>query len=213
VADLGVALIVEGYGEVEAAPILLRRLAREIAPHIFLRIERPYRVSRVSIVKDGELERYVELAGRQVGADGCVLVLLDADDDCAATLGPQLLARCEAQRPHTCVGVCLAVSEFEAWFLAAAESIAGHRGLPEDLASPGSPEGIRGAKGWLKRSRTDGRSYSETIDQPALTSVFDMYQARGRSASFDKMWREVERLLACASGARAVSGDTSDETA
>jgi len=203
VPSITVALIVEGYGEVEAAPILVRRLAEEIAPEVIVQIERPYRVPRGSIVKEGELERYVELAGRQVGDDGCVLVVLDADDDCAATLGPELLARCEAQRPDTCVGVCLAVSEFEAWFLASAESIAGRRSLAEDLAAPDDPEGICGAKRWLKRNRTDGRSYSETIDQPALTSVFDMHLAKKRSRSFDKMWREVERLLNSA----VVTGD------
>ena len=92
----------------------------------------------------------------------------------------------------------LAKAEYEAWFLAAAASIAGQRGLPEDLMPPADPEGIRGAKGWLKERRTDGLSYGETIDQPALTAVFDLDQARAGAPSFDKLWREVQRWVEAA---------------
>ena len=42
--------------------------------------------------------------------------------------------------------VFLAKKEFEAWFLAAAESLRGQQGLPLDLTSPHYPENIRGAK-------------------------------------------------------------------
>jgi hypothetical protein len=75
------------------------------------------------------------------------------------------------------VFVILAQREFECWFLAAAESIRGKRGLPADLAPPQDPEAVREAKGWL-RDRMQGRVYSETIDQPALAAVFDLNQAR-----------------------------------
>jgi hypothetical protein len=38
--------------------------------------------------------------------------------------------------------------------------------------------------------------YSSVPDQPALAATFDMDLARQRSDSFDKCWREIERLLA-----------------
>ncbi len=38
------------------------------------------------------------------------------------------------------------------------------------------------------------RTYSETQDQPALTALFDIEQAR-QSDSFDKCYRDIVRLL------------------
>ncbi len=39
-----------------------------------------------------------------------------------------------------------------------------------------------------------GRTYRETLDQPAMTSLFDLDEARS-APSFDKLWRDVESLL------------------
>ncbi len=52
----------------------------------------------------------------------------------------------------------------------------------------------RGAKEWLRRHMEGSRSYKETVDQPALTRLFDLTAAR-QTASFDKLWRDMERLL------------------
>jgi len=37
-------------------------------------------------------------------------------------------------------------------------------------------------------------SYEPTADQAALSQVFDIVAARRAASSFDKLWREVERL-------------------
>jgi hypothetical protein len=190
--------IVEGDGEVEAVPVLLRRVVAEIGADVAITVAKPIRRPRGSLLKQGELERYVDLAARIHGGNGGVLVLIDADDDCAATLGPDLLARARESRPDSPVGVVLAVKEFECWFLAAAESIAGRRGLPQDLEGPATPEEVRDAKGWIQHRRTDGLAYGPTVDQPALTAVFDLGAARSEAPSFDKFWREVERLVTAA---------------
>jgi predicted ATPase len=50
-------------------------------------------------------------------------------------------------------------------------------------------------KGWLSARRTDGRTYKPSSDQAALAAVFDLRMARENSASFDKLWRDLERLL------------------
>jgi hypothetical protein len=89
----------------------------------------------------------------------------------------------------------LAKREFEAWFLAAAPSLQGRRGLSANLALPDDPEQPRDCKGWLSRHRTDGRSYKPTADQAALAAVFDLLLARANSPSFDKLWRDVARLV------------------
>jgi hypothetical protein len=191
---LTIACIVEGHGDVKAVPVLVRRIAVEIDPAAQIQILPPLRVPRFKLVKQGELERSVELAARKTGGTGAVLVLVDAEDDCPAQLGPSLLARARAVRSDLPIGVALAKHEFEAWFLAAAESLRGKRGLASDLTAPANPEAIRGAKQWLSVRMTGGARYHEVLDQPALSAVFDLSAAR-RTDSFDKCCREVARLL------------------
>jgi hypothetical protein len=190
---LPIACIVEGHGEVQAVPILLRRLAAEFFPSDYLDIAgQPIRVPRKLLVKPGELERYIELAGRKIAGRAATFVIIDADDDCPAQLGPQLLARATAVNPSTPVSVVLCTPEYEAWFLAAARSLRGVRGIRNDLEPPPKPEAIPDTKGWLRKQM--GRKYREVSDQPALTAVFDLAQARSAD-SFDKCYREVQRLL------------------
>ncbi|ATB32927.1 DUF4276 family protein [Melittangium boletus] len=187
-----VGLIVEGHGEVRSLPILLRRILRELDPQHHCSILNAHRVSRGLLVKEEGLRPAVELMARKVGPEGRILLLLDADDDLPCQLGPSLLAQARGYRPDRDISVVIATREYEAWFLTAAESLRGRRGLPLDLAPPLHPEGIRDAKKWLGQRKADG--YSETVDQPALTGLFDLTAAR-RSDSFDKLFREVGRLF------------------
>ena len=187
-----VGLIVEGHGEERSARILITRVLQALGSSLHPDILPAYRLSRGKLVKKEELERTIELMARKVGADGRILVLLDADDDLPCELGPRLLEWARSYRPDRDTSVVVANHEYEAWFLTAAESLRGKRGLPADLTPPAAPEGVRDAKGWLSHRMPDGDS--ETLDQPALTSVFDLNVAR-RADSFDKFVREVGRLF------------------
>jgi hypothetical protein len=191
---LRVAAIVEGHGECEAVPILVRRIARSLDPGLRVSVHPVIRVPGSRLVKRGEIERTVELLARKNGGQGAILVLLDCDDGCPAEEGPALLDRAAKARSDMPVSVVLAKREFESWFLAAAESLRGQRGLPDDFTGPPDPEAIRGAKEWLADRMPRGQGYSESSDQPALTAVFDINAAR-RVDSFDKCHREVARLL------------------
>lgn len=86
----------------------------------------------------------------------------------------------------------MAVREYEGWFLAAAPSIAGKRSLPEELKVQ-DPEGVRDAKGWLAKRME--RGYSETVDQPAFSALFDLDLAQSGSKSFAKLVRSVAALV------------------
>lgn len=180
----------EGLGEVAAVPLLIRRIAVEVEPTLEIAIPHPIRVTKGQLLKPGELERAVKFAALNAEVGGGILVILDSDDSCPATLGPQLLARVRAARSDLPSAVVLANREFEAWFLASAESLRGYRGLPDDLQSPANPEEIRGAKEWLERYVP----YAPTIDQAAFTSTFEFSAAR-RAPSFDKCYRDITRLL------------------
>ncbi len=191
---LRIASIVEGHGEGEAVPILIRRIAQSLDPLLAPEVHPVIRVPASRLVKEGEIERAVELAARRNGGRGGILVLLDCEDGCPAKEGPALLRRALRARPDMPTSVVFAKREFEAWFLAAAESLRGRRGLARDLVGPRDLESIRGAKEWLEEWMSRGRGYVESSDQPALTAVFDMDAAR-RADSFDKCVREVKRLL------------------
>ena len=158
-----IVAIVEGDGEVKAVPVLLRRIGAAVAPLATLDVARPIRVPRGRFLKASGLE------------------------------GAALLRRARATRPDLLIEVVLAKCEYEAWFIAAADSLRGTRGISNTANVPPDPESIRGAKEWL-RARMSG-PYSPTADQAALTARFDMTAARRRSPSFDKMWRAVSALM------------------
>ena len=189
-----IGCIVEGQGEEEAVPILIRRIAECLYPELMIDTPRPFRVSRNQVVKAGEIERAVNLTARKIDGPGAIFVLLDSDDDCPAQLGPELRHRAQQTRSDLPIAVVLAKHEFEAWFLAAAESLRGYKGLKNNLEPPNNPEGIRGAKEWLRQRMEGTRTYSPTRDQAGFTDRFDLHQAR-QADSFDKCYRDIVRLL------------------
>ncbi|MBM4059888.1 MAG: DUF4276 family protein [Planctomycetes bacterium] len=187
--------IVEGHGEVEAVPVLLRRIAALAGVTAAVRL--PIRVPRSQLVREDGLRRAVELAARSSAPGDPILVVLDADADCPAILGPRLLACAIAARADRPVAVVVARTEFESWYLAAAASLAAAGKLDDSTIAPADPEAVRGAKGWLAARMA--RRYSETLDQPSFAALFDLDAARG-CPSFDKLLREVGRLLRGAPG-------------
>lgn len=203
-----VAPIVEGHGELEALPVLLRRIAQAAAVPGGLRVNRPIRVKASSFLHDHPyFMKYVALAGAKAAQEhGSVLILLDCEDDCPAELGPELLERARAVRSDVNILVALAYREFETWYLTAARSLAGLNGLPADLVPPEKPEGIRDAKGWLG-DRMDV-PYDETTHQPQYADAFDL-AAASANASFRRLRACIESLLAPGSppeGSPAVRG-------
>jgi hypothetical protein len=194
--EIQIAAIVEGHGECEAVPILIRRIAQDIDPGFVPTVLPPLRVPVNKLLKEGEIERSITFTARKLQGKGGIIVIVDCDWDngCPAEDGPALLERAKTARNDLPISVILAKKEFEAWFLAAATSLRGKRGLPDNLEPPEDPESIRGAKEWLSRKMPEGRSYTETTDQPALTAEFDMNVAR-TADSFDKCYRDIRHML------------------
>lgn len=189
-----IASVVEGHGEVTALPKLLWRLTDRLGVVSRLSIPEPRRVPKDQLLRSGGVELAITKAAPLVTGPGGVLVLIDADAQCPAELGPPLQARAQAARPDKRIGVVLAKCEFEAWFLAAGPSLDGWQGLPP-LERPADPEAGRGAKARIESWMRPIQAYNPRRDQAALTAVFDLDQAREHSPSFDKLWREVAHLL------------------
>lgn len=191
---MGLVPIVEGKGETSAIRILLRRILEHCGTY-HVRVEKPIRISRDRMMNKEDLERAIRLARAKTDSP-CLLIVRDADDDCPAVIGPKLLSMArEIAGARVPVGVAVAKREYEAWFLAALDELRGKRRIRPDAMVPQDPEGVRGAKEYLQSQMLDGEVYSPTVDQPALTSLLDLDRARDRSPSFDKLWREVERVV------------------
>ncbi len=201
-----IVAIVEGQGEVKSIPVLLGKILQSMNVYTVQPDYKPVRQHRQKIVKEGELEKAVELAIRTRNDVGALLVLLDADDDCPALLGPELLRRAR-EATQVPVAVVLAKKEFEAWFLGSLESLRDFGGVPADAEAPDDPEVVDG-KGRLK-SLCLGTRYSSTLHQVAFVSRMDIDLCRQRCPSFDKFFRDVEALVkavvpvAGSSGARS----------
>ncbi|HEX6898267.1 MAG TPA: DUF4276 family protein [Thermoanaerobaculia bacterium] len=185
--------VVEGYSEVEAVPVLLRRLLGRLGqPEV--QVAHPFRVSRTKMVRPGEIERAVQQGIRSRTGIVGVLVILDADDDDPESLETSLLHRCR-QAIHLPVGIVAARRELEAWFLGSKDSLRGVCGIREIANAPDGPEAIRGAKERLTRNMDGNRRYLEVDDQPVMAARMDLDLALQRCLSFRRLAEELEKIL------------------
>jgi hypothetical protein len=191
--------IVEGYGEIEALPILLRKIAGERFDVWNPPILRPgrYPSSRLLKRRNGQWELGPDLqkaAGhaRNEGATA-LLILLDADADelCVKQASESLVPKLAEVTGFGAASLVFAVREYEAWLLASAESLA-----EESAIYSRDPEERRDAKGELERHLNLRFPYDVTKDQPAFTSRLDLDLCETRSRSFRKLLKEFKQLLA-----------------
>jgi Domain of unknown function (DUF4276) len=184
VTAVQVGLVVEGYGDVKAAPLLVRRIAQEIFGRYDVEVARPFRLARGRMTS-----QHLAGAARVVAATSpSVLVLLDADDDCARDLASEVRRAADP----VAVDVAVAVREFEAWFLSALPSLQGHRAVVDASEFAGDCEAVRDAKGALRERMSE--NYRETLHQPALVAAMDLQQAR-QSRSFEHLVSCVGRSI------------------
>lgn len=188
-----IAPIVEGRSEVDSVPVLLRRIFHSLSVYD-VTVARPFWKLRTQIVREGELEKAIEFTIKSRKDIDCILLIMDADDDCPAELGPALLRRAEDVTDLP-VSIVLAQKEFECWFLGAKESLRGKRGIRDDATSPPNPEQIRGAKERLSRNMTKGVRYRGVEHQAGFAECMDIDQARSRCPSFARLVRVIEDLI------------------
>jgi hypothetical protein len=207
---LFVAPIVEGETEERCIKAILSGIWRDLlhaTDREPLAVLEPVPAHRSSLVKHNhpELDEMVERAFRVLrsrlrhsAADrGFVLLLIDADEDCPSTLGPQLLARARAVRTDADIACVLAKRELENWFKAAAASLADVCGLPDDLTVPKNPEDGSGDT-WLTRQmqRKDRRrKYTKPADAVEMVQRMNLQECRDNAPSFDKLCRELEARM------------------
>lgn len=190
--------IVEGHGDQEAFPILLRRFAQEIFDPLAFECLRAYRLPRTRLRKEGELNRAVQLGSAKLeGRPGrsAIVILMDADTDCPAELALAMRAMTGPISSNVAVRFVAAKQEFESWFLASASAYSGRRRFRARIDDDLACETRRNPKALVEtRMLLPGESYRETVDQPAMAAAMDLRRARS-APSFDKLWRDIESLI------------------
>ena len=190
--------IVEGDGEVEAVPLLLRRVLRERHSRYDIRIQKPINArGKTKLLR--KFGSFLEYARRDQECNA-VLVLLDGDDDCPRDLATDLAQTAAGLNMGVPVAVVCAHREYEAWFVASLDSATGDNiratlGLSETAVHEGDVESIGSPKGWIQVRMPQSSGYKETQDQPALTPFIDIEHTQGRSRSFQRLCHAVEELL------------------
>lgn len=184
--------LVEGQGEVQALPVLLRRLLAELG--VFdIEVATGIRQTRSQLLAEATFRRSLHVATARPQTCA-VLVLADLDDDCARDHVPQMLGWAATEVPAIPCAVVFARREYEAWFLASLPSLRGFHDVRTNAEYAGDPEARRGAKEALRRLQSGRVRYEPVADQTALTSRFALDQAYRGTSSFRKLVSEVCRL-------------------
>ncbi|SDC80690.1 protein of unknown function [Geodermatophilus telluris] len=179
-----VGLVVEGAGDRNALPVLLRAyLYSQGEYRDVLGKPVPCHGRDKAIVPNG-IEGYTAVAGVRPGCVG-VLVVLDGEGDCVAERGPELLERA-VKNVAVPVRVALADCDFEDWLYSSAESL--------ELGGLEYQSGKRGVSE-IKRALRP-RAYTKPVWQPRLAARMDVDVARARSASLARMLERFDELRA-----------------
>jgi len=179
--------IVEGHGEVQAGPELIRRIVQR-AGRYDIEVRSGYRIPRSQLREPEKLQYILEAAYVQYKPD-LIVVLFDADDDCPKRLNDELKPICS--EAATVSMVVAANREYEAWFLGSIRSLRWHCSVRPDAAEYTDPEIPRNAKGVLESRMTE--PYAETLHQRKMSGVMALDEAYNNCRSFRHL---CDRLLA-----------------
>lgn len=203
-----IVALVEGDGELDAVPALVRRILWERLLRYDISAKKPKAAGgKPDLLK--RFERFLQYAL----LDGCdaILVLVDADEECPFQQAPNLAVRAAALNLNVPVAIVYARSEYETWFISSlsectGESIRSRLGIPASVNAPEDVEDIRSAKGWLEHHMPNDRGYKETEDQAPLTHHIDLDLTHSRSRSFRRFCHAVDELVnAIDQGSQAIT--------
>ena len=194
---MAIVPVVEGQGDSEATPVLLRRLLGDSGRWDIQVLRSKCANGKSKLLR--KFESFLRYAVIEADCEA-ILVLLDADEDCAAELARGLAARAEQLRLRVPVAVVVADHEYEGWFIAAldanpANPVRARLNLNEPAAGPDAVDKvIRNPKAWLEERMPSDLAYKETEDQVWLSSQIDTRLVAFRSRSFQRLQHAVTEL-------------------
>lgn len=136
--------IVEGDGEVSAAPALLARVLHHHKAYDLFVGDAINAHGRGNLTRPDGLERFLKVAYHRPDC-AAVLVLLDSERDCPLTLAQEFVRRVLACGPRRPTAIVFAHPMYEVWMVASAATLAGKgpcEGVVfrDDLAPPAETE-------------------------------------------------------------------------
>jgi len=179
-----VGLIVEGLGEFEALPLLLRRWLREHGDFRDLLGSPVLCHGRSNALRVGGIEGKVAIAAARPGCRA-VLVVLDGEGDPVCQRGPEFLRRSRASSHGKPIAIALADRRYEAWLVASAETLGLERLAYSAVRDPLSA--------LVKAIRPE--KYVKPIWQPRLTDRIDFDRAISRSPSLKRLLDRFDELV------------------
>ncbi|MEW6332168.1 MAG: DUF4276 family protein [Pseudomonadota bacterium] len=188
-------LVLEGHGEVQAAPVLVRRVLGElhgIYPH---KIETHRRGGLAHLRANdwAHFRRYLPVAFMERMP---VLWMVDNDEGvCARTLLQEMYKHAKSTGIQQRLAFCFWYREYETMFLYDPANVAKMFGI-ENFVVPNNPDDSRAAKGIISRAMPSGYAYKETINQSQLSAVIDLELVRNRYKSFQHFERALKWLAA-----------------
>lgn len=204
---LFVAPVVEGETEELALGALLRRVWKEALGCLEEpRILEPFRGKRSQLghTNGAVLATTVEKAYLKLcqatkhatDATALLLILLDADKDCPATLAPRLLRTAYTAVPSNAHVACVLPNRtFEDWIVAGASTLGGVCGLPPTLQVPEESENGKGENWLIRQIRSQDRTttYKKTDHALDLVRKMNLADCQQKSRSFRKLVSELEK--------------------
>jgi hypothetical protein len=190
--------LVEGDGEIDSVPLLLRRFQERVSDWSFNIAPAKNAHGKFNILKPGGFERFLELCFMEPECQS-VLVLLDADNDCAFDIANGLANRARNRNGPAHVAIVVAKHEYETWFIASLHTIAtdclrGQESLSAGVQFTDPYEAHRNPKSWISNNMPQGRIYKETFDQARMTRLIDIDSTYERCRSFRRMFDAFEQL-------------------
>jgi hypothetical protein len=198
-------ILVEGDGDVQAVPSLIRKLAEASGMHDLIPCPSPIKCGEIpNLRREGQLERFVQYACNRSDGDSVILVV-DCDDDCPVSTSVEFTARVRsiAERYAKKIGLAFMHKEFETIFLFSLLELSikypdhGWRLNNDDSIKDWTT--VRGAKGELNR-RMKNYSYKETRDQVKFVSAIDIDKLTTDCRSALHLKRLIDWLYSDASG-------------
>jgi hypothetical protein len=185
--------IVEGDGDKQAVPLLLRRLLETFHQRFDVEPSAKNANGSLNLLKQGGIEKFLAYCVKD-SADA-VLILIDADGDCAIQRAAALAVRAEKMNLRIPVAIVCAKCEYEAWFLTSLAVLVEKGKLKPETTYEGDVEALRDVKKWLSAHMKPGSAYKETINQAAWTTYIDFTLAHQRSRSFRRLENALKQLL------------------
>lgn len=186
--------IVEGHGDIQAVPVLIRRILQH--HNIFdVEVLNPHKRGDLSKIK-ANFDNCFKMAIKEKAAIIWIIDFDCATCDCVASESSQLYQRANAIYAGWPFRVAFMVKEFETLFLSepdATRSIL--KEIPKATTFPENPEAIRGAKEWLSKAMPSGYAYKETVHQVKLSAVIDLDCLRESSASYRHLEKSILSLV------------------